>query len=346
MRLLVVTQVVDVNDPVLGFFHRWLEVFATRFERIEVICLQEGEHTLPKNVRVHSLGKERGKAVPLVYAFRFMKLVWKLRNQHEGVFVHMNAEYVVLAGGLWRLLRKRVALWYNHTVGSTALKLAVPFASRLFHTSPYAYPSRYKLAKQMPAGIDTDVFVPSTTIPDAHTVYFQGRIARAKRVHVLLAAVNLLRSKGVPVRATIVGPEESVYAAEIRTQFSHLIEQGSVVFTGPKRNEETPALYQNHAVSVNLTDDGNFDKTVLESLACGTPVVVSSNAFVGTVPQECITNEAKENTEVLAEALQRIWSKNEEERALLAGQGRDSVIKLHSLPTLADTLRDDYNTQI
>ncbi len=58
MKLLIVTQTMDVNDPYLGFFGRWVEAFAKVFDRIEVICLREGKHSLPANVRVHSLGKE------------------------------------------------------------------------------------------------------------------------------------------------------------------------------------------------------------------------------------------------------------------------------------------------
>ena len=36
MKILIVTQKVDQNDDVLGFFHRWLEVFAGKFEEINV----------------------------------------------------------------------------------------------------------------------------------------------------------------------------------------------------------------------------------------------------------------------------------------------------------------------
>ena len=56
-RLLITTQAVDLDDPVLGFFHRWIEEFAKHCESISVICLKEGRHDLPDNVHVYSLGK-------------------------------------------------------------------------------------------------------------------------------------------------------------------------------------------------------------------------------------------------------------------------------------------------
>jgi len=60
MRILIITQKVDLDDPLLGFFHRWLEEFAEHTECVHVVCLEEGRHTLPQNVAVTSLGKERG----------------------------------------------------------------------------------------------------------------------------------------------------------------------------------------------------------------------------------------------------------------------------------------------
>ncbi|MBI4086504.1 hypothetical protein HY416_00780 [Candidatus Kaiserbacteria bacterium] len=59
MKLLICTQTVDRGDPTLGFFHEWIAEFARHCERVIVVCLFEGEHSLPENVTVLSLGKER-----------------------------------------------------------------------------------------------------------------------------------------------------------------------------------------------------------------------------------------------------------------------------------------------
>ena len=114
MKLLITTQAVDLDDPVLGFFHAWIVTLAARVESVEVICLQEGRHALPKNVHVHALGKRAGKRTGIGdrfrYTVRLKYLVWKLRHQYDSVFVHMNEEYVLIAGSLWRLFGKRVIL--------------------------------------------------------------------------------------------------------------------------------------------------------------------------------------------------------------------------------------------
>jgi glycosyltransferase involved in cell wall biosynthesis len=42
---------------------------------------------------------------------------------------------------------------------------------------------------------------------------------------------------------------------------------------------ETAALYETASLHVNVSDTGSMDKTVLEALACGCPVVTSNIAF-------------------------------------------------------------------
>lgn len=278
MKLLFITQTLDEKSPVLGFVHRWVARFAESFETVDVIALSVGEHNLSKNVSVHSLGKEEGGNT-FLYALRFYNTLGSLRNKYDAVFVHMNPEYVVLAGWLWKLAGKKVALWYNHTVGSVWLKIAQPFTDTVFHTSPFAYTARYKNAKRMPAGIDTDVFKPQNVPRIPKSLYFQGRVAPAKRVHVILEAFEKLYAAGDASLLTIVGPEDEAYTRPLKAKYADLIKAGAVVFKGPVKNTETPALYSAHTASVNLTDRGNYDKTVLESLACGTAVITSSEAF-------------------------------------------------------------------
>ena len=170
MRLLIVTQKVDRDDDLLGFFHQWICEFAKHCEFVTVICLKKGEYVLPANVRVFSLGKERcgklkqgaalpsgggsasggraGKADPCAefstaqqainrarYLFNFYRYVWHERGNYDAVFVHMNTEYMVLAGWLWRLMGKKVALWHAHFEINWRLRLAGLFAHVIFTTT-------------------------------------------------------------------------------------------------------------------------------------------------------------------------------------------------------------------
>ncbi|MCR4280769.1 MAG: hypothetical protein NUV88_00330, partial [Candidatus Kaiserbacteria bacterium] len=78
MKLLITTQAIDLDDPIMGFFCRWVEEFSKHCASVHVICLKEGRRSLPANVQVHSLGKEQKLeasssklAARLAYAWRF-----------------------------------------------------------------------------------------------------------------------------------------------------------------------------------------------------------------------------------------------------------------------------------
>ena len=106
MRLLVITQKVDREDPILGFFHRWVEELAKRYTEVSVICLEKGKYNLPPNVRVFSLGKEERKN-KFLYVLKFFRLCFFKSLDYNSVFVHMNQEYVLLGGLFWKLLGKK-----------------------------------------------------------------------------------------------------------------------------------------------------------------------------------------------------------------------------------------------
>ena len=89
VRLLVITQTVDRDDPILGFFHEWLVAFARRVEKLTVLCLNARLHDLPNNTEVLSLGKDEGKS-RVTFVARLYRFAWARRHDYDVVFVHMK----------------------------------------------------------------------------------------------------------------------------------------------------------------------------------------------------------------------------------------------------------------
>lgn len=343
MKLLIITQAIDANDPVLGFFVRWLEEFAKHAEHIEVVCLKEGKHFLPANVRVHSLGKERTSMIYHTsawqrarYAVRFWTLIWRLRHDYDTVLVHMNPEYVILGGPFWRLWGKHIGFWYNHPHAGIRFRIAAHFSNNIFFTSPYAASARFAHARQMPVGIDTDLFAPQPIARNRFALYMQGRIMRSKRVDVALQALRFLRER-IPATLTLVGPEDPIYANELRENFSDLMSSGAAVFKGPVPNERTPVLYSAHGVSINLAAHGHFDKSVLEAMACETPVIACSDV----VKEEWRVKEG--DSRALAIALERLIALPETEYLALTKDLRAQVVARHGLRELGARLFAEMN---
>jgi len=292
MRLLIITQAVDSEDPVLGFFMRWVEEFAKHCERIEVICLKEGNYDLPANVRVYSLGKEstkheaRSTKNQITYAIRFIRLIWKLRHDYDAVFVHMNSEYVVLGGLFWKILGKRIVLWYAHRATSLRLRIAAAFADAIVTAALESMRIPNGKTHVVGHGIDTAVFA-DQPIPEirrtAPRIVSVGRITPIKNLETLIKAVSLLRNGGIPATADLIGSpsvsSDSAYEKCLRVLVEKSGMGNAVSFLGSRPNSAMPEIYSSYDVSVNLCPTGGLDKTVLESMAAGLPVLVSNEAF-------------------------------------------------------------------
>ncbi len=293
MKLLIITQKVDINDPVLGFFHRWLLEFAKHCEKLTVICLGAGEHDLPDNVEVLSLGKPtHGWPAPvgekiqgkLAALFNFYRYLFRLRRDYDAVFVHMNQEYVLLAGWYWRLIGKKILLWRNHPQGGFLTRVAIRFSHRVFCTSSRSFTARFAKTKLMPAGIDTDIFRSDSGAPKTpQSILCLGRVSPIKRVHLLIKALAILRKEGIEFKASIIGgpanPEDEEYARQLRKKVSEENLSEKIIFQDAVKNYEAPAIYNAHEIYANLTPTGSFDKTILEAMVCGLKIFATNDSF-------------------------------------------------------------------
>lgn len=339
MRLLIVTQAVDRRDPVLGFFARWVEELARRVEHVTVICLKTGEYALPNNVHVYSLGKEHGRPAlgPTTYVWRFLRLVWLVRRDYDTVFVHMNEEYVLIAGWLWNILGKRVYLWRNHAKGSFKTRIAGTFSQKIFYTSPQSYTASFKNAVQMPVGIDTVFFTPDPSVARRpRTILFLGRIAPVKKVREFVDMLGALRERGVEFTATIAGgalPRDASYKRAIHATVHEHGLDGQVRFVGAISQAEARALYRTHHVYVNLTPSGSMDKTIFEAMACGAVPVVYNDALREILDADLVfdTLDAKSGVDVLEHAF-----------AHCPGAFRDVVVAQQSLVLLVKRLIKEF----
>jgi len=337
MRLLIVTQTLDRSDPVLGFFHRWIEELAKHFERIHVICLKEGTHSLPQTVTVHSLGKEGG-ASRLKYVVRLFRYIWKLRNEYDAVFVHMNQEYVLLAGLFWRVSGKRIYLWRNHYAGSMMTNLAVALSTKVFCTSRFSYTAKFNKTIVMPVGIDTNVFKPIGLSRKVGSILSLGRIAPSKRVDVLIEAVDILKQKSIDVEAHIFGdalPKDADYRASLLKRIGEL-GLTNIQFHAGVPNDETPKIYSAHDVFVNCSGSGMYDKTIFEAAACGCLVLASSRDFSELAPDFSF---AEGDSEELAARIEQLMSLSEADRESARDDMR-ALAERHSLQELGRRLAE------
>lgn len=333
--MLIITQKVNKNDSVLGFFHDWIIEFAKHVPKLTVICLEKGEYDLPSNVEVISLGKEKGYT-KVKLLIRLCYLV--LTKKYDKVFVHMNPEYVVLFGWLWRIFRKEISLWYTHKSVNLKLKVAVFFAHRIFSASPESFRFKTKKLKVMGHGIDSSVFYPAQNFPQKVHIISAGRISETKNYEPFLDAISLLDQENtfsfhVSIAGGPVSVADEVYLNKLQTLCRSKNIEHIVSFVGPIPYREVSDFYRQGTIFVNLSNTGSLDKAVLEAMACGLSVVTSNEAFQNLIDSKYLTTN---NPETIKNTIKKFFD---------IGCGNDAIAyvqKNHSLTKLIQHIDDDF----
>lgn len=343
MKLLVCTQAVDKDDPILGFFHGWLFEFARHCESLEVICLREGKHDLPENVHVHTLGKtHRGESLfidSVRYGFRFLFLALRLMRRYDQVFVHMNPEYVLLGALFWKISKKPVALWYTHKSVTLKLRIATLLICYVFTASAESFRIKSKKVVVTGHGIDTDRFdAPRTPHKEGLRIITVGRLSRSKNILCLIRAMAELPRLGVTYRCAIVGDaitkDDEKYRDEIQWKIQEMDIGRWVTLEGEKSNADIPPLLAEADIFLHAGDTGSLDKAMLEAMSerC---VVISSNDAARPILEKIDWRlVAKPDPTSFATAIQRVYELTENERSHIGESLRAVVVADHSLRRL------------
>lgn len=349
MKLLIITQKVDVNDDNLGFFHRWLEKLAGKVDGLSVVCLAEGKHQLPQNTTVYSLGKERGYS-KIRQLFRLQKFLLKNLPEADGIFIHMCPIYAVASWPLAKIFRKRMILWFLHRNVNWKLKLAEKCVDRILTVSEET--CRLKNRKKIELvghGIDTELFRPGDNVEagEGIKILFVGRISPIKNLDTLIEGINILVNlKNIKdIKVKIIGSPLEDYEKEYFEKLKQLIAEkkltNCIEFLGGKPHREMVKFYQESNLLLNLSPTGGMDKAVLEAMACGIPVLVSNQAFRKIFPKDRqdILMFKENDAGDLAEKIVNL--KGVKKDASL----REVVTKYHNLDNLIDKIISEFHVR-
>ncbi|KKS00051.1 MAG: Glycosyltransferase [Candidatus Magasanikbacteria bacterium GW2011_GWC2_41_17] len=343
MKLLIVTQKLDVNDDNLGFFNDWLNKLATEAD-LSVISNHVGCHNLPPNVAVYSLGKEKGIGRILKF-LTYQYLLWKMLPQVDGVFFHMCPEYVLGAWFLPLIFRKRSLLWYAHKSTSFKLRLASWLVEKIFTPSREScrlFPSaKIEITGH---GIDANKFIPkSSQVFDTRKIYHivsVGRISPVKNVHILIEVAEVLRKSFFCFDLKIVGAPitevDKKYWNELHNLRLKKKLEDKVFFEGSIANKDTVPFYQGGDIFINLSDTGSIDKAILEAMSCGLDILTSNEAFYNILPPENIINKYPR---AIAEKIIGLFRAKSNEKNF---NFREYVVNNHSLDNLVDKIIKFY----
>lgn len=345
MILLILTQKVNQNDAILGFFVEWLDRMAARVDRLQVIALEGGGFDLPKNVEVISLGKDEG-AGSLAMLVRFQKVLWRLcrKEKPHTILCHMVPRYVLYAAPLAKLFRVPIDLWYTHKGVDKYLRMAHPFLRHAFTASKESF--RLESPKKVVTGhgINTERFKPDEDAKGGG-ILTVGRVTPSKDQQVIVEAVARLKEKRSreDLQTRIVGEplldSDREYLGRIKSIVTREGLEGLVHFAGTVPHGRLAEEYRRARITVNASHTGSVDKVVLEAMAAGSLPLTCNESFIPLLGDlaEKLAFE-KGNPDDLAERIGHLLDLGEGEREELARRLREIVIRDHGLDDLIDKI--------
>ena len=164
--------------------------------------------------------------------------------------------------------------------------------------------------KIVPLGVDHEVFKPNASRAfdqntSACTILFAGRLSFEKRPHVVLLAARVLSLRGVKAKFVIAGD------GPMRRQLEAMADGLDVTFLGRiSSRQELATLMASADLAIAPSPFETFGLSILEILACGTPVIVAnSGAGMEIVNDQCGAI-ASPDGESMADAVEAILKRD------------------------------------
>jgi glycosyltransferase involved in cell wall biosynthesis len=343
VNLLMFNLAVDAEHVTLGFGLKWIEALSRRFAHIDIVTMTAGKFSLPENVTVWSVGREKGYP-EWIRALRFYWITVRIlmRRRIDVVFTHMIPVFAILFWPIAKVARVKNLMWYAHGTVTPTLRIAHGLVDRVVSSTPEGFRIASNKVTFIGQGIDSSLYRFRPRAPsEILRIITVGRISFSKGLHVLVEVLQRWNS-AAPWQLTIVGDatndDERRYVDELRQRINSECRQ-RIVFKGRLEPDNIAEELAAADVFVNLSATGSLDKAIVEAMASGCPVLSSNDAF-GVIARnagfsDCIVQR---DAEGLKAALEHFLELDRSERDLIADRQSKIALRDHTLDGLMDRL--------
>ncbi len=173
-------------------------------------------------------------------------------------------------------------------------------------------------------------------------VLFLGRVHKSKGIDLLISAFAELTGEFNDVKTVIAGPDDG-YLATLKSLTKDLGLEGRVIFVGPLYGEQKLAAYVDADVYALTSPYEVFGVTILEALACGTPVVVTEGCGIADIIKNKAGLVVPYEKEPLSQALHTLLV-DDKMRQQFSRSGKKLVRENYSWSNIAGQMERVYKS--
>lgn len=192
----------------------------------------------------------------------------------------------------------------------------------------------------IPNGVDVPEMRPKPTTRH-RILLFLGRVHPVKGVDLLLLAWSAVWHRFPEWELRIIGPDSEGYLSKM-TSMARELRLRRAVFCGPKYGQTKYAAYREAELFVLPTRSENFGISVAESLATGTPAIVTKRAPWCGLEEHRAGWWVDFGVDPLVGALEYAMSRSEGELAKMGQRGREWMTKDYAWPRIGRMMDKTY----
>lgn len=243
-------------------------------------------------------------------------------------------------------MRKSV-LWINENIGQRSILKA----DRIVAVSDFTKQELHHFYPQVPSA--RTIVVPNgTNIQVQQTVsaqdrqrqlLFVGSLEPRKNLKNLIAALEILKERGVEVPLILTGPKGWKNSAEVDLLKNSPV-AGNIRHLGFVSDEELRNLYATSAAVVFPSFYEGFGLPVLEALAAGTPVLTSKNSVMENIAGTCGIYFDPEDPSSIADTIDKFFASTKLGNILKSRETeRQEILNSYRWENSAQKLLDVFN---
>ena len=231
------------------------------------------------------------------------------------------------------------ALVRDHARRADRIIVSSAYAKHQVHERLQAPPDKVVLCEPGPPPWAAAVFEARQTSPGRPHLLFMGTVEPRKNVRGLLAAYGQLRHQHPEAPDLVMAGGVRESARHELAVLSSPILDGHVQLRGYVSDAERRQLYRDASMLVLPSFEEGFGLPVLEAMACGVPVVISSRGALPEVAGEAASPVEPDDIDGLCGAMARLLDPMAGGAAVAAGLARAAQ---YSWPACAAATRQAY----